>query len=148
MLPEKTDRCLGDRKGVGRIDPEFGKSGGVGFSAGIKDVEGRIGDHSRFNHIDGCGVHHHCRVNSGERSAFEQSYLSAVVPDFLGGRAEHAHRETAIVGDLRRCNCGSHGDRGDHVVSASVTDSWKGVILGADGQVERSRTRPRDEGGR
>src|SRR5215207_6274956 len=71
--------------------------------------------------------------------------LAAVVHDLFGRRADHADGQAEIISHTGRRDPGPRAHRRDDVVTAGVTDAGQGVILGADGDVERAVAGARDE---
>ncbi len=74
--------------------------------------------------------------------------FAAVVHDLFGRRADHADGQAEVGSHAGRRDSGPGTHRRDDVVAAGVTDAGQGVILGADGDVQRAVAGARDECGR
>src|SRR5207249_2392357 len=66
----------------------------------------------------------------------------------LRRRADHTDRKPDVVGHPRRREPGADGGRRDDVVAAGMADAGQAVVLGAEGNVERTRAGAGDERGR
>ena len=145
VLAQQSDGHLRDRDGVGRVDAELRERGSVGFLTGVVDVDVRHGQARKVVHLHRCRVDHHRRVDTGERPAFEHVDLAAAA--LFGRRAHDLHRDAEVVGQAGQCQTGANRGAGDDVVAARVTDTGKGVVLGTDGDGQRTAAGGGDERG-
>jgi hypothetical protein len=148
MLPQESNRGLGDSQRVGGVDAELGERGGVRFLAGIEHVEHRGGDYVRRRHIDGRRMDHHGGVNPAKAAALEHQDFPARIADFLARSAEQRKRKSDLIGNLRRSDRGTDTARRDDVVAAGVADARQAIVFRANRNVQGSRARPRDKGRR
>ena len=85
-------------------------------------------------------VDHHRGVDVAEVARVDEPDLAATA--LLGGGAQHADAQTQVGGHGRERQRGPERGGTDDVVATGVTDSGQGVVLRADGDVQRSRPEP------
>ncbi len=143
VLAQQADGDLGNGEHVAHVDAAFGRGGRVRLLAGVANREVRHRADSRRHVLERCRVHHHRRVHTVERAAFEEEDLAAAA--FLRGRTDHADGEAEIVDEWCEREAGADGHRRDDVVPARVPDLRERVVLRADREVQRSVAEPARE---
>ncbi len=83
-------------------------------------------------------VHHHRRVHTLERAAFEEQHLAAAA--FLRRGADDVQRHAEVVDEMLERKARADRGRRDDVVTAGVTDRGQRVVLRADRDVQGTVT--------
>ncbi len=101
LLAQQTQRDLGDRHGIERIDALPGGGRGMGFPAHEMHIEMRDGQAGAGQPFDRPGVDHHGGVDAVEGAPVEHQDLAPAT--FFGRRAQYPHGQPDRV---------SHGRQG------------------------------------
>ncbi len=145
LLAQQADGHLRDGDGVGGIEPQIRRDGGVRFAARVADRHLRERQRPRAGDVERTGVQHHRGGDVVERTGVEQQHLSAT--RLLGGRAEQYDGEAELVGDLRQRQRRADRRCRNDVVPARVSDARERVVLRADPDDQRPASVARPERG-
>ena len=138
MLAQQSNRGLCDGQGIGGVDATFGKCRGMGFFAGVANLEHRAGDDGGIDHVKRGRVDHHGGMHPFVAAPFEQEDFAAAVASFFCWRTDNTDGEADIVGDFSGGDGSANRHRGDEVVTTGVTDARETIVLGTDANVERA----------
>src|SRR5690348_4359124 len=118
-----------------------------GFAC-IVNVKESHGKRAFANRIEGhrSGMDQHGYVDAFKGASLEQENLATSIADFLGGCSDDLDGQVEIVGNLGRSNARS-GRHGRHeIMPAGMPHLGQGIVLGADGYMERAIARSRTKG--
>ena len=89
-------------------------------------------DRNRVEHAEFVvgGMHHHGRVDVGERALAQHQLLAAA--SLLRGGSDHGHPSLCLTGHRGQSQARTQSRGGDDVVAAGMADARQGVVLAHD----------------
>ena len=145
LLAQQADGRLGHDHRVSRVDALPGEARGVRLATQVGDGQLLHGDEGRLGDVLRPGMDHERRVDVTKQPRLDEGDLAATT--LLGRCAQHAHAQAEALRDRRQGQAGPERGGADDVVAAGVPDTRQGVVLRADGHVERTRSAAADDGG-
>ena len=135
--------------GIGGIDALLGCDPRVRGFAGIVNIKKSNGKRAFADRIEGHGggMDQHGRVDACKGTSLKQEDLATGIADLFGGCSDDLDGQAKIVGNLRCCDPRSSRHGRHEIMPTGMSYFGQGIVLGADGNMERTVACSRAKGG-